>query len=227
MTYLIHSVSYLPSGLSSWTYESYKHIYCFILGDRKRGEGYAVEAGGKGEDGLINVSRPHRAGLGHGRTYPVSVDSRPCKGLEARPASSLVWKLASQPIATTLAEMHFKRERLCSSAVWPFFQLRGVCVCVCVCVCVWRRERGREEETICWPWNYFCTFIQITPNWTGNLWAYLAMPALLITIPWPFLLYKTTIWERLGGNNLNANTSLLCFGILVQNQTSLSLVPFK
>ena len=90
MTYLIHSVSYLPSGLSSWTYESYKHIYCFILGDRKRGEGYAVEAGGKGKDGLINVSRPHRAGLGHGRTYPVLVDSRPCKDLEARPAFSLV-----------------------------------------------------------------------------------------------------------------------------------------
>jgi len=145
MTYLIHSVSYLPSGLSSWTYESYKHIYCFILGDRKRGEGYSVEAGGKGKDGLINVSRPHRAGLGHGRTYPVLVDSRPCKDLEARPASSLVWKLASQPIATTLAEMHFKRERVCSSAVWPFFQLRG-CVCVCVCVCVKERKRKRGRD---------------------------------------------------------------------------------
>lgn len=47
---------------------------------------------------------------------------------------------------------------------------------------------------------------------------HLAVPALLITIRWPFLLYNTTIWARLVGNNLNANTSLLCFGILVQNQ---------
>lgn len=52
MTYLIHSVSYLPSGLSSWTYESYKHAYFFIFGDRR---GWKVrpleERRGKGEEG--------------------------------------------------------------------------------------------------------------------------------------------------------------------------------
>ena len=179
MTYLIHSVSYLPSGLSSWTYESYKHIYCFIFGDRKRGEGYAMRSGGKGKDGLINMSRPHWASLGHGRAYPVLVDSSPCEGLQARSAFSLVWEEACHPLATTLDKAHFKREKITSSAIWPFFHLRKVCVGVWVCVCVCEREREgergrgreREEETICWQWNYFCTLIQITPNWTSNLLA--------------------------------------------------------
>ena len=50
MTYLIHSVSYLPSGLSSWTYESYKHVCFFIFGDRRKVEGYAMRSEGGGED---------------------------------------------------------------------------------------------------------------------------------------------------------------------------------
>lgn len=50
MTYLIHSVSYLPSGLSSRACESYKHIYFFIFGDSGRLEGYAMRReGGEGE----------------------------------------------------------------------------------------------------------------------------------------------------------------------------------
>lgn len=57
MTHLIHSVSYVPSGLSSWTYESYKHVSLSIFGDSRRVEGYAmIREGGEGRDGLINVS---------------------------------------------------------------------------------------------------------------------------------------------------------------------------
>lgn len=51
MTYLIHSVSYLPSGLSSRIYESYKHIYFFIFGDSRRLEGYAMRRGGGEAEG--------------------------------------------------------------------------------------------------------------------------------------------------------------------------------
>jgi hypothetical protein len=31
MRYLIHSMSYLPSGLSAWTQKSSKHVYFFIF----------------------------------------------------------------------------------------------------------------------------------------------------------------------------------------------------
>lgn len=54
-----------------------------------RGEKVMLWELGEEEDELINVSRPHRAGLSW-QNLPVLVDSRPCKDLEARPASSLV-----------------------------------------------------------------------------------------------------------------------------------------
>lgn len=72
MTYLFHSVSYILSGLSSWTYESYKHVSFFIFGDSSRVEVMSwLEREGEGRDGLINVSGPHWAGLGVGGASPV------------------------------------------------------------------------------------------------------------------------------------------------------------
>ena len=145
MTYLIHSVSYLPSGLSSWTYESYKHIYCFIFGDRKRGEGYAMRSGGKGKDGLINMSRPHWASLGHGRAYPVLVDSSPCEGLQ--PGLLSLWY--ERKLATHLLQPWIRRISKGKRLPLPQFDhsfIWGRCVWVCGCVCVCVRERERERE---------------------------------------------------------------------------------
>ena len=67
MTYLIHSVSYLPSRLSSRSSESYKHVHFFIFGDRMRVEGDAMRSkGGR----VINASGPHGAGLAEAGPNP-------------------------------------------------------------------------------------------------------------------------------------------------------------
>lgn len=93
MTYLSHSVSYLPSGLSSQTSESYKHNHFFIFGDRRTVEGDAMRSeGGEGEGRAEKCFGASSSRSGGGRPHPI------LEGLAARPASSLLRKLASQSL---------------------------------------------------------------------------------------------------------------------------------
>lgn len=182
MTYLIHSVSYLPSGVSAWTYESYKQVYFFIFADRRRVAGYTTWR--EGGDGEGQADEHFKASLRGVCWYQglFLLDMAVSHMRVWKPGVLCLWNKTPQALKT-LDEAG--RKGTYQKRRFPLLQFDHSTIL--------GRWKGRAE-TVYRQWNHLCAFIQITPKLDKGFTDHHVKPASLVIICWHIWLYQIAIY---------------------------------